>query len=79
MDNQNKIYRIQKIHKLIEKQTTGTPLEFAKTVGVCRSHLYNLIDYLRINGAQVNYSRKQKSFYYEENFTLKIDTITILI
>lgn len=35
------------MHKLIERQITGTPVEFADALKISRSHLYNIIDDLK--------------------------------
>ena len=70
--------RVVKIHKLILRQNTGTPAEFAATLNISRSHLYNIIDDLKISGAEIKYSRKWQTFYYNNSFSLEIDTIKIL-
>lgn len=76
MFEQNKIDRIIKIHKLIEQQATGTPAEFAALVKISRRQLYNIIEEFKINGAKIKYSRTSHTFFYEEEFSFKINTIT---
>ena len=39
--------RISLMHKLVSRQKTGTPEEFARQLGVSRTSLYELIDELR--------------------------------
>lgn len=68
----HQIERIQKLNKLIEQETTGTPDELASTLGVSRSKLYELIDGLKSLGKKVKYKRVINSFYYEDHTKLDI-------
>ena len=47
--------RIEMAHKLVSRQKTGTPEEFAKQLGVSRTSLYELIDELRSRGVPISY------------------------
>lgn len=60
--------RLRIMNALIFKQETGTPIEFAKTVGVSRSHLYRLLELLGSMEAPICYSRKKRSFYYSKSY-----------
>ena len=62
--------RLQKLDHLIKKECTGTPNDFAKKLGISRSHLYRLIEILKDYGAEIKYSRKQKNFHYTTPFNL---------
>jgi len=77
MFEQNKIDRVIKFHKLIDKQATGTPDEFAALLKISRRHLYDIIEEFKIQGAKIKYSRTLHTFFYEEEFTVKINTLTI--
>lgn len=67
------IERVQMLNKLIASRRTGTPDELAKRLGVSRSQLYLIIEYLRDMGLAISYSRRINSFYYEENSRLSIE------
>ncbi|WP_457617979.1 HTH domain-containing protein [Lutibacter sp.] len=70
--------RLQKIDHLLKNECTGTPENFAKKLGVSRSHLYRLIEILKDYGAEISYNRKQQCFYYKKPFIFKVlipDTI----
>lgn len=67
------IERIQMLDKLISNRRTGNPDELAKRLGVSRSQLYLIIEYLKDMGLIISYSRKINSFYYEENSRLSIE------
>jgi transcriptional antiterminator len=64
--------RISMMHKLVLRQNTGTPQEFARQLGVSRTSLYELIDELRSRGAPIAYSKSAKTFFYREPFNIAI-------
>ncbi len=72
--------RINKAHKLILEEKTGTPEEFAEKLKICRSHLYNLTNKLKEYNAPIKYSKKINSFYYSKPFDLEIkNSIRIIL
>lgn len=75
----NKIQRLKKLNNLIDKQKTGTPNELAKTLGISRSKLYELIDLLTCLGKNIHYSRKTGTFYYTDESKLEIEFSVRLI
>jgi predicted DNA-binding transcriptional regulator YafY len=64
--------RISMMHKLVSRQRTGTPEEFAVQLGVSRTSLYELIDELRSRGAPIVYSRSSKTFFYREPYDITV-------
>lgn len=64
--------RINRMHRMVIRQRTGTPSEFAFQIGVSRTTLYEMIDELRSRGAPILYSKSQKTFYYSEPFEVTI-------
>jgi hypothetical protein len=73
------IERLQLLHLLIAQKKTGTPEELAKRLGVSRSYLYIMMEDLKMLNLYVSYSRKNKTFYYENEvnmeFIFKIHTL----
>lgn len=67
------IERVQMLNKLIARRRTGSPEELAKRLGVSRSQLYLILEYLKDMGLAISYSRRINSFYYEENSRLSIE------
>jgi predicted DNA-binding transcriptional regulator YafY len=65
-----RVIRLIEIHLLIRNEETGTPIEAAKKFHVCRSQFYNIIDELKDYGAIIKYSRKYRTFYYENDFKI---------
>ena len=64
--------RINRMHRMVVRQRTGTPSEFAFQLGVSRTTLYEMIDELRSRGAPINYSKSLKTFYYNEPFEVSV-------
>ena len=68
----NQIEKLQKLNKLISEEKTGTPEEFAEYLNISKSKLYELLDDLKSFGAEVKYSRKEKTFYYTDSSKLEV-------
>ncbi|TAL71184.1 MAG: HTH domain-containing protein [Bacteroidetes bacterium] len=64
--------RISMMHKLVSRQRTGTPEEFAKQLGVSRTSLYELIDEMRSRGAPISYSKSTKTFFYRQPYDIAV-------
>jgi predicted DNA-binding transcriptional regulator YafY len=64
--------RISRMHKLVSRQNTGTPEEFARQLGVSRTSLYELIDELRSRGVPIAYSKSAKTFFYRQPYDIKV-------
>lgn len=59
------IERLRQAHKLILNGQTGTPKEFAMRLHISERRLFDIIDDMRSMGAPIQYSRIQKTYYYE--------------
>jgi len=57
---------IDKIRVLIEKGKTGNPEELAQKVGLSRRMAYYYIARMKSRGENIKYSRKNRTFYFEE-------------
>lgn len=64
--------RISMMHKLVSRQKTGTPEEFARQLGVSRTSLYELIDELKSRGAPITYSKSAKTFFYRQPYDIAV-------
>jgi biotin operon repressor len=64
--------RISMMHKLVLRQKTGTPDEFARKLGVSRTTLYDLIDELKSRGVPIVYSKSAKTFFYRQPFDIDV-------
>ena len=64
--------RISRMHKMLNRQHTGTPSEFASHLGVSRTTLYEMIDELKSRGAPISYSKSSCTFFYTEPFEINV-------
>lgn len=64
--------RISRMHRMLIRQATGTPSEFARLLGVSRTTLYEMIDELKSRGAPIAYSKSSCTFFYTEPFEINV-------
>ena len=67
------LYRIEKLLKLINDENTGSPGNFANSLGISRRQLYNILEELKIMGVPIEYSRSRKTFYLQSEYIIKIN------
>lgn len=68
----NTIERVHRIHKLIQRQATGTPEEFAERLNLRKRQLYNILDEFKDYGASIKYNRMRSTFYYDNDFEVLV-------
>ena len=59
------IRRLERLDQLIRMKATGTPKELAKRMQVSRSTLYNILEFMKMQGVEIYYSPERKSFCYK--------------
>src|SRR5512133_1491999 len=64
--------RISRMHRMLIRQRTGTPSEFAGQLGVSRTTLYEMIDELKSRGAPISYSKASNTFLYTEPYEINV-------
>ena len=62
------IERLYLMNKRIENETTGTPEEFANELNIKKRQLRNQLEEIRLLGVSIKYSRKKKTYFYDEPF-----------
>ncbi|MEO1545437.1 MAG: DNA-binding protein [Bacteroidota bacterium] len=65
--------RLQKLHRLIVNETTGTPKELATRLRVSERLIFCLLDELKDYEAKIAYDRKRKTYFYSDDFELDIN------
>ena len=64
---------LMRIHSLINRKGTGTPIEFASRLNVSRATLFRLLKDLReAFSAPINYSKTKQSYYYEKDYQFHV-------
>jgi len=64
--------RVKKMNRMIKSGQTGTPEEFARTIGICTSHLYRYLTEMEQYGLSIEYSRSLKTYFYKNNNELAV-------
>ncbi len=72
------IDRIKKIDKLIHLKATGTPEEFAESLGIHRSTLFQNLQELRDLGVDIKYSYDRQTYYYASDRRIRINIESVL-
>lgn len=72
MNSLNEIERLFSADKLIYAERTGTPKEFGVKLHTNEREIYRLLNTLRIFGAKVKFSKKRKTYFYEQYFKLNV-------
>ena len=63
---------IERIDGLIQRKATGSATELASRVGVSKSTIYELIEVMKMMGAEIAYCCDRKSYYYTSDKVLAI-------
>jgi hypothetical protein len=66
------VERLNRINMLIQKRATGNPAQFAETVGVSRTRLYEIIDELKSYGAPIIYNKSCNTFLYDQPYDVSV-------
>jgi predicted DNA-binding transcriptional regulator YafY len=67
------IERIKKMDDLIRNEQTGNADELAVKMEVSRATVFNYIEVLKSMGAQIEFNKKSKTFFYlDKNFEIKL-------
>jgi len=79
MKNLKTLERLQQIHQYIANENTGSPKELANRLAISERSAHLLIDRLKEMEAPICYCRKRKTYYYCEDFELRVSiSVTVL-
>ena len=79
MKSFEQLERLKRMNRLIKEERTGSPQEFAKRLGVSKSHLYRCIEEVRELGAPIRFCRTRQTYFYKNEFELKVSYSVQLI
>ena len=60
------IDRLERIDRMIQLRSTGSPVDFAKRLDISKRQLFRTLEILKDYGAPISYSRSLGSFYYDD-------------
>jgi bacteriocin-like protein len=69
--------RLKQADQLIRLKATGTPKSFAAKLNISESHLYNLLEDLRLLGMPLVYNKSQQTYFYSMPVRLKIELTVV--
>ncbi len=72
MKNLKNLERLQQLHNLILKENTGTPKDLSELLRINKQSVHSLMNELKEYEATISYSNLRKTFYYRNNFDLKV-------
>jgi hypothetical protein len=72
MKAKEQIERLERMNRLIKAEHTGNPQQFASQLRICKSHLFNLIEEMKIMGAPIKYSRIRMTYYYDRDYEIML-------
>lgn len=72
MDKMKFLERLQRLHEQIKDENTGRPHEAAEALHVSERRLYQMLNFLKDWGAEIKYSRRQRTYYYTSDFELRV-------
>lgn len=71
----DKLAKLEYLNQLIAKESTGTPKELSRKLNVNERTVYNLLEILRVYGAEITYSSNKQSFVFLNDIKLCFDPI----
>lgn len=69
----SQLEQLARLDALIKRKSTGTPSELAARLGVSKRTVHNLIDTLKLLGAEVAYDSLKESYIYENEFAFRFE------
>jgi len=67
-----KLQLIERVDQLIRMKATGSSKELADRLKLSRSTVFELLDTMRLMGAEIKYCKYKKSYYYVKEKVLAI-------
>ena len=70
--NSKHVTLIQQIDTLLRQKQTGNAKSFSQKLNISRSTLFQYLSVMKERGAPIVYSRKNETFFYQEQGHFKI-------
>ena len=72
MRNIDKLFVIERLHRLIKFEFIGNSKDYAAKLSISRSSFHNYIDDLKTVGAEIEYNRIKNCYQYLNDFEFEI-------
>jgi Predicted transcriptional regulator len=66
MKFEEQIKRLERMHNLIKRKATGSPIQFSQKLGLSLRQLYRIIALMKNLGASIDYSQSRQTYFYFE-------------
>ena len=63
---------IERVDQLIRQRRTGSARDLARRIGVSKTTVYDIIEVMKLMGADIAYCAKRRSYYYAQEKILAI-------
>lgn len=73
MNTLKQIEQLKRLHKMIKRETTGSPRMVARKMHISERQLYNLVDQLRTLDAPIRFDRRSNTYFYTHDFDLLVN------
>ena len=67
-----KFIKVLTLDRRIREQNTGTSKDLAETLDISRSQLFEVMSELKDFGAEICYNRNRRTYYYANDFDIKL-------
>lgn len=71
MNTIHQIQKMEKLHRLIKEEHTGTSEELAYVLGVSRRTVQSYLQEFRDYGADIGYHSMKKTYFYRNKFEIE--------
>ena len=71
-----KLQLIERVDQLIRMKATGSANDLARKLGVSRSTVFEILDTMRIMGAEIEFCKYKKTYFYSKDKVLAIGFVT---
>ena len=67
--------QLDRLDALIRRKATGRPKDLAERLAVSERTIYNLLEILRLLGAEIDFCRARGSYYYQNEIKFRFDLV----
>ena len=73
MNLHDRFLQLNRLCDLVRRKATGTPNQLAEKLQISRGTVYKLLEELESYGAEIEYDRSRKCFYFAKEMDIKFE------
>ena len=70
-----RLRQLERLDQLIRMKATGSPKDLARRMEVSERTIHNLMNSLKLFGAEIGYCRNRESYYYLNEIKFRFDIV----